>query len=71
MHTLLILFFPNFTGIDPTKVVTAANAVSYGGSSMPVQWCLGAALELLSSKHAKMPDVTNTVSPTHSLVQVV
>ncbi|XP_078180986.1 putative apyrase 3 [Carex rostrata] len=58
-------------GIDPTKEVTAVNALSYGDSSLSVQWCLGAALELLSSNHAKMPGMTNVFLPSHNLVQVV
>ncbi|KAJ3684286.1 hypothetical protein LUZ61_013450 [Rhynchospora tenuis] len=49
-------------GIDPTKVVTAINAVQYGGTSMDVQWAFGAALELVSSKHTKIWDVPNVFS---------
>ncbi|KAJ4804030.1 Ectonucleoside triphosphate diphosphohydrolase 5 [Rhynchospora pubera] len=56
-------------GIDPTEVVTALNTVQYRGSSLTVQWALGAALELVSSDHTKMQDVPYVAS-SHTLNQV-
>ncbi|KAJ3684284.1 hypothetical protein LUZ61_013448 [Rhynchospora tenuis] len=58
-------------GIDPTKLVTAVNSVPHGDSSMRVQWALGLALELISSNHTKMQDITNVFVPSHTLVQIV
>ncbi|KAJ3690908.1 hypothetical protein LUZ61_020072 [Rhynchospora tenuis] len=57
-------------GIDPTEVVTALNTVQYEGSSFRVQWTLGAALELVSSKHTKMEDIPNVLLSSHTSNQV-
>ncbi|KAJ4771967.1 Ectonucleoside triphosphate diphosphohydrolase 5 [Rhynchospora pubera] len=67
VYTVLVDGF----GIDPTKLVTAADSVPYGDSSMRIQWALGLALELISSNHTKMQDITNVFAPSRTFVQIV